>query len=505
MNPQKYEVGEPIPNSPHAVVSNLPTLKNVRDYEEGAPNVVSEMKQGYPRFVRHQWVELLNKHVTHTLNLEGVWSVLVSQTEAIKEYALSLDLRIQVKAIDSDLYGLSAYYIFVDQAHTTAVEALKMFVQHSGCEISSRYAETSLLKLGIIQAGAVPENDHTHQANTLSVQKKISELSEAASSDEVVLTASGMNAFFTAFCAVQFIQRPRGRNVWLQIGWLYVDSGEILKKYLKPEESLEVLYDPLDIDKIIAQIESAGQSLSAVVLECPTNPFCQIADLERLSKAVKKAGGILIVDPSIASFFNINCLKHADVIVTSLTKYSGYAADVLAGALIFNKDSLFYEALIERAKASHVPLFQRDLERLNYVINRAEKFVQIMNQNCKELSTYLKAHPSVKKIYTLRESPNAHSYMKTEDSCGAIISIELKGSMESFYDKIQLVKGPSFGAQFTIICPYFYLAHYDLVKDLSKNGLFNQYQVDRNLIRISVGCEPIEYLLSQFESALKED
>ena len=501
---QKFKVGERIPDCPHAVVSNLPTLNDVRDYEEGVASVVSSMKQGYPRFVRHEWVELLTEYTTRSLNLKAVWAVLVTKSLSIKEYAEKLDPRIQIRAIDSELYGFEAYYMFVEQDHLSSVEILRMFIQHSGCEISSRCAEASLVKLGIIQACPGSLNKNYHQASLDSVKKKISRLCEAESHEDVILTSSGMNAFFSAFRSVQSTQLSKGRHAWLQIGWLYVDSGEILKKYLKPEESLEVLYDPLDINSIITRIESAGQSLSAVVLECPTNPFCQIADLKRLSLAVKNAGGILIVDPSIASFFNINCLKYADVVVTSLTKYSGYAADILAGAIVLNKHSIFYKVLLEKTKSFYVPLFEKDLERLSYVLDKAEKYVQIMNQNCKDLYLYLKEHPAIKKIYTIKESPNAERYIKDFDSFGAIISIELKGSMESFYDKIQLVKGPSFGAQFTIVCPYFYLAHYDLVKDLSEKGLFNQHQVDRDLIRISLGCEPIEDILSEFESALKE-
>ena len=74
--------------------------------------------------------------------------------------------------------------------------------------------------------------------------------------------------------------------------------------------------------------------------------------------------------------------------------------------------------------------------------------------------------------------------------------------MEVFYDRVQLVKGPSFGTDFTIVCPYFYLAHYDLVMDTSPNNLCDRLGMDRNLIRISVGCEPIEELLGAFASGI---
>ena len=38
---QKYALGEPVPNNPHAVVSNVPTMEDVRAYEENTDYVVS--------------------------------------------------------------------------------------------------------------------------------------------------------------------------------------------------------------------------------------------------------------------------------------------------------------------------------------------------------------------------------------------------------------------------------------------------------------------------------
>ena len=116
-------------------------------------------------------------------------------------------------------------------------------------------------------------------------------------------------------------------------------------------------------------------------------------------------------------------------------------------------------------------------------------------------SDFLKAHPKVKKYSQCRRI-HRKKYLKHEQTIGSIISIELYESIEPFYDEIQFVKGPSFGTQFTIICPYFYLAHYDLVQDKSASGIMNQLGMDRNLIRISVGCEPIKDIITEFSRVL---
>ena len=111
-------------------------------------------------------------------------------------------------------------------------------------------------------------------------------------------------------------------------------------------------------------------------------------------------------------------------------------------------------------------------------------------------------HSKVKKVFAVQENAHRKKYLKHEQAFGSIISIELYESIEIFYDAIQFVKGPSFGTQFTIICPYFYLAHYDLVQDKSASGLLNQLGIDRNLIRISVGCEPIDETIAEFSRVL---
>ena len=108
----------------------------------------------------------------------------------------------------------------------------------------------------------------------------------------------------------------------------------------------------------------------------------------------------------------------------------------------------------------------------------------------------------MKKVFAVHENANRKKYLKHNQAFGSIISIELFKSIEPFYNAIQFVKGPSFGTQFTIICPYFYLAHYELVQDKSASGLLNQLGMDRNLIRISVGCEPIEDTIAEFSRVL---
>lgn len=504
---QKYALGEPVPNNPHAVVSNVPTLADVCAYEEHADYVVSAMKQGYPRFVQHYWVKQLIEWMVQHFELRVAYAVLLQKTPETKAFIDGFSGVIEFRSLSADEFGVALDLLYIendDSKGASAIDQLKSFVQHTGCLISSRLAEKVLNNLGVLSTEYLSVGPKEAKAASEIAHQNIADISGVNSGDSVSITTSGMNAFYTAFKAMQSSQLKRGRSEWLQLGWVYLDSGNILQKYLTPEERLSVHYDILDTDAMIAKIKAMGKALSVVVLECPTNPFCQIADLKVIAECVHEQGGFLLTDPSIVSLYNIDCLSYSDIVVTSLTKYAGHSGDVMAGAIVLNEASTAYSELKAYVKEHALALYDLDMMALSKTLKSAKSQIQMMNENTRQLVDYLKQHPKVKKVFAVSESAHHQEYLKHNRAYGSIISIELEDHIKSFYDRIQLVKGPSFGADFTILCPYFYLAHYELVMDQTDSSLLKTLGIDRNLIRISVGCEPIEDLISEFSKALSE-
>ena len=83
---------------------------------------------------------------------------------------------------------------------------------------------------------------------------------------------------------------------------------------------------------------------------------------------------------------------------------------------------------------------------------------------------------------------------------GCLLSFELVGGWakaKSFYNSLEVCKGPSLGTNFTLACPYVLLAHYDELDWASKCG------VPADLLRVSVGLEDPENLWSRFQKALR--
>src|SRR5690606_34252738 len=81
---------------------------------------------------------------------------------------------------------------------------------------------------------------------------------------------------------------------------------------------------------------------------------------------------------------------------------------------------------------------------------------------------------------------------------GGLFSFVLKdpSRAEAVYDALPVAKGPGFGTNFTLVCPYTLLAHYHELEFARVAG------VDPSLIRVWVGLEPAGDLIAAFDHAL---
>ncbi|MEM8867359.1 MAG: PLP-dependent transferase [Verrucomicrobiota bacterium] len=483
-----FELGEPFPNSPHAVASNLPTMADVCGYEEKDPRVMRALASGYPRFVVHEYIRRLLEHFFQQHHLKGRFGVLVPSKRAMRDLVEPFGALVAVLEVATDIFLLHC-----DLADEPLSNRLRKHLQHKGYGLSSRQAEDLLVE---VVGGVDRFQEESYQGNALNALETGTANLAGCGAKDVLLCASGMSAFYAAFRSVQEFQRSRRRSKWLQLGWLYLDSGCILKEFLYEDESLEYCYDVLDTERILKEIYGAGDELAAVVVECPTNPLAQVCELETISNAVSECGGVLIIDPTIASIYSTKYLAYADLLVTSLTKYAAYQGDVMAGALFVNPNSKFYGDLIARTSHFYAPLYLRDAARLAIEMRGAPPVIRKMRVNATALAQFLSEHDAVKKVWFAKAEGE-------DELVSAIITIELKGSLSSFYDKISVVKGPSFGTFFTLLSPFMYLAHYDLVTAEAGRGFLEEVGLNPELIRISVGAEPLDQLLQILDQALR--
>jgi cystathionine gamma-synthase len=111
----------------------------------------------------------------------------------------------------------------------------------------------------------------------------------------------------------------------------------------------------------------------------------------------------------------------------------------------------------------------------------------------------------VKRVLTAERGATAGDYAKVSRGPhrpGALITFDLKGDLTSFYDAVLLPKGPSFGLKFTLLCPFLWLAHYDMVTTEEGRARIRAANLDPDLVRLSVGTEPPEVIIAALKEAL---
>ncbi len=117
------------------------------------------------------------------------------------------------------------------------------------------------------------------------------------------------------------------------------------------------------------------------------------------------------------------------------------------------------------------------------------------------LADHLRNHPQVDRVWhASSEGGSGYQFIRRENGGhGCLFSFTLKNPAQTspkFYDALRACKGPSLGTNFTLVCPYTLLAHYEELDWAESCG------VSRWLIRVSAGLEDTQDLIARFDEAL---
>lgn len=490
-------VGQRIPASPHAVSCSLPTLRAVRGYEEKDAAITREVKSGYPRFVLHPFIQTLTAEVSRRLQLENHTLWLVSSERVARRLAAHLDRANSTVVTYDGLHGA---------AHPDSPELAtraKLFLQNTGGFLSSRAAEDALVRAGLL-ASAAPE-PLFHGDATAEVRRHLAPLFPAASADDLFLASCGMSAIDSAFRAVSELQAARGRTIWIQLGWLYLDTIAILKKFTATPGDYIYINDVFDLAALEKLFAEKGERIAGIFAEVPTNPLIQTPDVAAISALARRHGAMVLLDPTISSVFAVDVFPHSDILVTSLTKYAANEGDLTAGLVALNPSAADATQLRRSLAPKIEPLYARDLARLASEIGHARSVLDRIQSSVPRVAAFLESHPAVKDVFWARHPASRANYARvarTPDAVGSMITFTLRGPLEKFYDRLRLPKGPSFGMKTTLICPFMYLAHYDLVTTPAGRAELKACNLDPELLRLSIGTEPADDIIAALAEAL---
>ena len=495
-------LGTPIPASPHAVSCSLPTMHAVRGYEEKDPAIVSQLTVGYPRFVVHPFAQQLVAHFTATTpTLAGRTLWLAASA------AMARALTAHLAGTDAQLFSAATLHGVSHPADPATSARAKTFLQNIGGFLSSREAEDHLVRLRLL---AFPSTEETFPggtpAATAEIHRHLRRALPGTADADLLLANCGMNAIYAAFRAVAELQAARGRTVWLQLGWLYLDTIAILKKFTAAPGDYVYLRDVLDHLGLERIFKKHGHRIAGVVAELPTNPLIQTPDLAALAALCRTHGARLLLDPSVVSVFNVDVLAHTDVVVSSLTKYTASDGDLTAGLAAINPAGPDAAELRRRIAEKIEPLYARDLARLAAQIGRTDAVLEKIHANTARVVAFLESHSAVRDVFWALHPASKENYLRLArgpNASGGLITFTLRGELEKFYDRLRLPKGPSFGMTTTLLCPFMYLAHYDLVTTPAGLAELAASKLDPDLLRLCVGTEPVEEIIAALAEGLR--
>lgn len=229
-------------------------------------------------------------------------------------------------------------------------------------------------------------------------------------------------------------------------------------------------------------------------LETPSNPNLEVCDIALLVESAHAAGALVVVDNTTASCLGQQpLLLGADLSLSSDTKVTTGHSDVVLGHITVRDNTLADKIRAWRTQMGAIPgpmevwLAHRSLHTLDMRIERHGK-------NALAVSEFLASHPEVKGV-RYPGLPNDPAYpiaSRQMKFYGTVVSFELKDkeTAEKFLKNCNLViEATSFGG---------------LQTTAERRARWGGDKVADGFIRMSVGCEDAQDLISDLEQALDQ-
>ena len=282
---------------------------------------------------------------------------------------------------------------------------------------------------------------------------------------------------------------------------VYGGTFRILDKIFKNFKLEYTIVDTTNLDNL----ESAlSPDVKAILIESPANPLLTVTDLAGASALSKKHGILTIVDNTFMTPYLQRPLElGADIVVHSATKYLGGHSDLIAGLVVVKDERLAERlAFIQNATGGVLAPFDSFLliRGIKTLAVRLDRHVQ----NAETIALRLKENRAVKKVY-YPGLPDAQGYeinKRQAKNGGAVISFELKENydIKKFFKSLHLIAlAESLGGIESLVCHPATMTHASIPYEIRQ-----KVGITDGLIRLSVGIEHVDDLLSDLEQAIKE-
>jgi cystathionine gamma-synthase len=280
---------------------------------------------------------------------------------------------------------------------------------------------------------------------------------------------------------------------------LYGGTFRLFERVLRPY-GLDFTYvDTTDLSQVRANLR---HNTRLVWLETPTNPLLNVSDIAAIARICHELPQppLLVVDNTFATpFLQQPLALGADLVLHSTTKYLGGHSDVVGGAIVGREPALRERLAFLQNAVGAVPgpldcfLVLRGIKTLPVRMERHA-------ENAAAVAEFLASHPRVKQVlYPFHPShPQVDVARRQMRSGGGMVSFILKGGAEEARRVAESTRlfalAESLGGVESLIEVPAAMTHASTAQ--------SPLAVDAGLVRLSVGLEHVDDLLSDLEKAL---
>lgn len=323
-------------------------------------------------------------------------------------------------------------------------------------------------------------------------------IAELEGTEAALSTGSGMSA---VFLSVMGLLRSGDHIVGSR--QVFGSTLSLMKEFFPRwgiESTLVDLTDPQQWE------DACTEKTRMFVLETPSNPGLEIADLAALSEIARKRGILVNVDNCFATpALQRPAEFGADIVVHSATKFIDGQGRVLGGVVAASKEIIeeimpFYRNSGPSMSPFNAWVLSRSLETLTVRMERH-------SANALQIATALEQDSRLRRVSYpgLASHPQHALAMKQMSTGGGLFTLELPDSQGScapamaFLNALEMIsRSVNLGDTRTIATHPFTTTHSKLPEPLRK-----QLGITPGLIRISVGLEAVEDILADITQALE--
>ena len=262
----------------------------------------------------------------------------------------------------------------------------------------------------------------------------------------------------------------------------------------------DVVHTSVDLSDLDRLVSAMTPKTRVVWCETPSNPLLGIADIAAVARIAHEGGAKLVVDNTFASpYLQQPLALGADIVVYSTTKYLGGHSDVVGGALVAADADLGDQlAFHQNAIGSIAGPFD------SWLVMRGVKTLAVrMDRHCENaarIATFLQHHKAVSQVrYPGLPSHAGHEIAaKQMRNFGGMVSFRMDAGELAAIDVCNRARlftlAESLGGVESLIEHPGRMTHASVVG--------SPLEVPADLVRLSVGIENVDDLLSDLERAL---